>query len=135
MRVGLIACSKTKRVGRYKARELYCSPLFRFAWQYTSQHFDRVFILSAKYGLLDPERRVCDYDTTLNTMTIDARKRWSVQVAKQILQKTNTSDELHLFCGKKYREFVVALLRGQKCFYPLHGLGIGQQLQWYKERL
>lgn len=135
MRIALIACSKTKQSGKHKAQELYTSLLFRLAWGYVSQHFDKIFILSAKYGLLDPEKYVKDYDLTLNTMSIDERRNWSARVAKQIRQEVGADDELHFFCGKRYREFTAMSFREQTCLYPLKGLGIGRQLQWYKNRL
>lgn len=48
-----------------EARELYCSPLIRMERVYAERHRDRWFILSAKCGLVAPERVIEPYDETL----------------------------------------------------------------------
>ena len=54
LRVGLIACSKTKSDQPTLACELYVSPLFRAARAYAEQSYDAWLILSAKHGALRP---------------------------------------------------------------------------------
>ncbi|MBI2635153.1 MAG: hypothetical protein HYW79_01250 [Parcubacteria group bacterium] len=135
MKVALVSCVKNKRDGRYKAKDIYISSLFRLAWKYASSHFDKVFILSAKHGLLEPSKLIRQYDVTLNNMAVCERKQWSRKVVKQIRRRIIKSAEIHFFCGKKYREFIVKLLQERKCIIPLKSLGIGKQLQWYKNRL
>jgi len=134
MKIALISCVKSKRTGRFEAKNMYTSTLFRYAWQYTNRHFDRVYILSAKHGLLRPDTRIRNYDVTLKTMSKDQRVRWSQKVAQQIRQETAKRDEIYFFCGRRYREHVIELLQQRTCVTPLAGLGLGKQLQWYKNR-
>jgi hypothetical protein len=135
MKVAFISCTKQKRRGCHPARQLYISPLFRLSWSYTSQTFDAVYILSAKHGLVNPGRRIRNYDVTLKRMPVHARRRWARKVAGEILEMISSDVELHLFCGKQYREFLVDALKPRKVFVPLKKLGLGRQLQWYKKRL
>jgi len=135
MRVALISCVKSKRKGCHRAKDLYTSPLFRFAWAYASHHFDKVYILSAKHGLLDPNQRIRSYDITLTSMLITERKHWARRVASELQRLVTDDTEIHLLCGQKYREFLPPLLPQLKFIAPLEGLGIGYQLQWYKAKL
>lgn len=135
MRVALISCVKSKRKGRHKAKDLYTSPLFRFAWSYAFHHFDEVYILSARHGLLNPNQRIQSYDTALKNMPITERKRWARKVASELQRLVIDDTEIHLLCGQKYREFLPSLLPRLKFFAPLESLSIGYQLQWYKAQL
>lgn len=135
MRIALIGCVKSKKDGCHRAQDIYISPLFKLRWRYVSNHFDKIFILSAKHGLIEPSRRIRKYDTSLDQISANKRKVWSRKVAKQLQRIISSNEEIYFFCGKKYREFLIGLLSEQKCFVPLEGLGLGQQLQWYKKNL
>jgi hypothetical protein len=134
MKVALIACSKTKRVGWHRAKDLYNSPLFRFAWNHAVHHHDGIYILSAKHELLEPERTIEHYDTALTDLSTEERRRWSRNVARQIVRIIPKRSEIHFLCGKNYREFVIPLLEDYRCVSPLKGLSIGRQLHWYIEQ-
>ncbi len=134
MNIALVACAKKKRAGLHPARELYDSVLFRMAFAHASRQCDRVFILSAKHGLLDPDTRVCHYDVALAHLSARARKQWGQKVTEQIECATQKGDVLTLFCGKLYRSNIVATLCARNpIIIPLEGLSIGQQLHWYKQ--
>ncbi len=135
MNVGFVSCSKTKQTGEHAARDLYVSPLFKFAWGYASSHCDQVFILSAKHGVLRPTDPVSDYDVTLNDLSREERARWAREVITKIRRVIRVGDKLHFYCGKLYREDVILPLRTHhECTVPLEGLSFGRQLRWYKER-
>jgi len=133
MRIGLVSCAKTKQKGVHPAKELYCSALFRQAFSFAVATCDRVYILSAKHGLLMPETRIRDYNVTLNSASRHERQRWGKRVLQQLENRVAPGDELFFFCGKKYREYLTPALHG-KChlLMPLRGLSLGQQLHWYK---
>jgi len=134
MRVALISCSKTKRQGVHKAKDLYCSTIFRMAWRYASDHNDRVFILSAKHGLLHPEERIRSYDLALGDMSIEERRRWGADVASVINRSSGIAPEITFLCGKQYWECILPHVEGA-IRTPLEGLRIGQHLKWYRERI
>ena len=100
MNIGFVSCVKTKREGCFPAQDLYISPLFKSAFAYASLHCARVFILSAKHGLLRPEQKIKQYDRTLGNMSKVERTEWSRHVIKQIQKFILPHDKLHFFWGK-----------------------------------
>ncbi len=69
--VALIACTKKKRQGTFEAKYLYDeSPLFRKSYQYAKQITDKIYILSAKYGLLKDSDVISTYDETLKNKAL-----------------------------------------------------------------
>ena len=63
MKIALISCvSKKQELSdgeKVKAKDLYISPLFKMAYDYAKKlDVDRVFILSAKHGLLSPDKEI-----------------------------------------------------------------------------
>lgn len=72
-KISLVACLKTKLEKPAPARDLYQSPLFQKASAYCERTYDRWFILSAKYGLLDPKFVIEPYDLSLKSMTREER--------------------------------------------------------------
>jgi hypothetical protein len=137
MNVGLVACGKTKRSTPSPAEDLYTGQLFRSAREYARTHYDRWYILSAKHGLVAPTTVLEPYEQTLNTMTIVDREAWARRVLAQLVaeglhigSKGFLIDERYYFhAGRRYVEFLEKPLIGT---VPLAGLGIGQQLAWYK---
>lgn len=132
MRIAIVACAKKKQPGCHPARELYSSQLFQSAFAYAKEHYDGVFILSAKYGLITGDKKIHDYDQTLKAMSMDEKKDWSELVLKQIYAITRPGDEIYFFCGKHYRRLLLAQIKDRACHVPLQGYGIGKQLQFYK---
>lgn len=133
MKIALVSCSKNKKEITCIAEEMYSeSTLFKKATTYLkTQNYDKWFILSAKYGLLEPDEQIEPYDVTLNNMSSPEIKKWAERVNQQLNQyKIITVD---FYAGDRYRKFLIPLLEesGIKCDVPLKGMGIGQQLQYY----
>jgi hypothetical protein len=55
-RVAFVSCVKTKADSARPAEQLYISPWFVMARRYAYSIADRWFILSAAYGLVEPDR-------------------------------------------------------------------------------
>jgi hypothetical protein len=110
------------------------SQLFKKARKYVGANYNRWYILSAEYGLLAPAMWVHPYDKTLNNMNANDIKEWSEMVAADIL--TIRPTEIDFYAGAKYRKYLIPLLEaeGIKCNVPLKGMGIGEQLSWYKSK-
>lgn len=121
--IAFIACSKRKRRVPGKAREVYQGSLFKKALAYCEARFDKTFILSAKYGLIEPDDFISPYEQTLNRMSQADRKAWVIKVKEQLLEKQIVGF-FWFFTGERYSEFFM----GEK---PLRGLSLGRQLQWF----
>ena len=131
--VVLISCAKKKLDHAAPAKDLYASPLFRLSWKYAqTRNPDKIFILSAKYRLLDPEKVVEPYDQTLKRMNRQERKGWSAEVLKELRDNTDTkNDKFVLLAGRSYLEYMKDEIVHKE--EPLKGLSIGKRISRLKE--
>jgi len=134
-RIVLISCVSKKLGYRTKAEALYVSPLFLMALAFArSLRPDKIFILSAKYGLVDLDQEIEPYEQTLNTMSGQEIKRWAEGVIKQMEGKVDCSqDEAIFLAGDKYRKHLLPNFRHAQV--PLKNLRIGEQLGFLKRAL
>ena len=135
LRVAIIGCSKTKRPGRRKVRYLYCSARFKQSLAYALKEYDRVYVASAKHGLLGLDQTVQSYDLSLDTLTERGQRRWALKVALQIRKNIPADAKLDFYCSKKYRDPLAGMLEGREVAAPLAHLGRSQQMTWYKKHL
>ena len=136
-RIVLISCVNKKTAEPAKAKDLYISPLFRFSWQYAMKlEHDLIFILSAKHGLLDPERIIKPYNETLSNYSSKVRKVWGGEVAEQLGQKADLRHDYFIFlAGSIYQKALVPFLGADNYENPLDKLPIGGRLHFLKEQL
>ncbi|MCY3597131.1 MAG: hypothetical protein OXG71_06790, partial [Rhodospirillales bacterium] len=115
-----------------RARDLYTSSWFRKARLCVEEAGRPWYILSAKYGLLDPDSVVAPYNQTLNTMSANHRRAWASGVMEDLAPHMADVNSITFFAGMAYREFLEPQLcrRGLTVYVPMKGLGIGRQLQW-----
>jgi len=134
-KVVLIACSAKKKEKQCAAEFMYTSDLFRKSLAYAlTLGADKIYILSAKYGLLTLDEEIKPYDVSLNTMPIDEVRDWSNMVIAQIKKKEKiTKTHFVLFAGSRYRKFITPHLRSYEV--PLEGRGIGEQISILKNKL
>lgn len=130
MKIGLISCGKEKLTSQAPAKNMYQGDLFVRARKYAESNYDRWFILSAKYGLLEPNRIIEPYNLTLKDMDRNARREWSNKVYGQIRVRCSLDSEFYIHAGNLYREYLQLYLENVRV--PLQGLGIGKQKAWYK---
>lgn len=131
----LISCASKKLPYEAKAREIYSSPLFKLNLEYAeSLKPDKIFILSAKYGLLNLEQKIEPYNITLNKMKDEEIKLWAEDISEALSKETDLkNDEFIFLAGEKYRRYLIPNITNYKI--PLKGLGIGKQLKFLKEKL
>jgi len=129
MLIVLISCVSKKRSVKSKARDLYTSALFKKNLGYAFRLSPaRVYILSAKYGLVELEEEIEPYNKTLNTMPVRESREWAGRVLQQLAAKTDLENDRFVFlAGKKYRRYLVPHMKHFEI--PLEGLRIGEQLQ------
>jgi hypothetical protein len=132
-RIVLISCVSQKLPHSSKAKDLYISTLFKLNLKYAHKlDPDCVYILSAKYGLLNLEQEIEPYEQTLNNMRTTEVKQWASRVLEQIKKVTSIEDTEFIFlAGEKYRKYLMPHFNNAQI--PLEGLRIGEQLQKLKE--
>ena len=130
----LISCVSKKLPYKAKAADLYISPLFRMNLQYAEQFApSKIFILSAKYGLIDVDKEIEPYNLTLNNMTVKERKTWAAKVLSQLREHCSLIQDHFVFlAGQNYRQYLIPYLKSYEI--SLKGLTIGKQLQFLKEK-
>ena len=146
MKVILISCAAIKDEtvigGRtVPAKDLYQSDLFKKAWTYANQMKapdDKIYILSAKHHLLNPDQHIGWYNDTLNTMKVAQRQEWANVVLDQLKneQVDLMNDQFVFLAGKNYFEKLLPALNIDNCIFPYKGCpGIGYILQFLKKEL
>jgi cytoplasmic iron level regulating protein YaaA (DUF328/UPF0246 family) len=134
--IALVACVSKKNKRPMQARDLYISDWFKKASAYAEKVSDEWFILSAKYGLIDPNVIIEPYNVTLNKIPISERRTWSIRVMQDLRPILKKGDHIVILAGQKYREFLVEPLRSAGCQVdvPMEGLRIGEQLSWLSKQ-
>ena len=133
----LVSCVSQKLNHPAPARDLYCSRWFLLARDYIRNRAGRWFILSAKYGLLDPDRVIEPYEVTLVCMEAKERLKWAQSVISQLAVVLEPHEPVVILAGNHYREHLVPWLssRGHLVKVPMGGLPIGKQLAWMMKQL
>lgn len=143
MKIVLISCTKSKDKEATKsnplpANKLYTGTAFKKAYQYARQLTpDRIYILSAKHGLLKPDDKVCYYDDTLKDKPSQERKLWAENVLDQLRkEKLNLNkDEFIILAGQTYCKDLTG--PGKIAIYktPYEGKRIGEILHFLNQEL
>lgn len=154
----LVSCAAQKQTEPAPAKELYRSAWFKKARAYAEKltevsKVQQWWILSARYGLLNPEVVIAPYDFTLSQLSQAERWEWARGVVRDLEAVTTLLGEgesesekysslqdyrIVILAGQLYREHLITLLHERavgQVEVPMEGLGIGQQLQWFKYQL
>jgi len=131
----LVSCVAGKRDQPLMAKDLYISEWFLKAKRYVEGKGARWFILSAEYGLVQPDQEIAPYERTLNTMNVDDRRNWAARVIEQMDRELPDAGQVVVFAGQRYREFVMDYLRQRSgsVVAPLSRLRIGEQMSWFDQ--
>lgn len=135
-KVVLISCASKKLKTSAQAKDLYTkSPLFRLNLAYANTlRSDAIFILSAKYGLVQLRQEIEPYEATLNKMSTQEIQAWAGQVAGQLREHCDLQRDHFVFlAGQNYRKHLLPYMRSYEV--PMEGLPIGRQLQYLKRQL
>jgi hypothetical protein len=128
-KIVLISCVSKKLPFKAPAQNLYISPLFKKNIAYAQRlKPDDIYILSAKYGLVELDQVIEPYDLTLNNMGAGEIKAWASRVVRQLSACADLQQDHFIFlAGQKYRKYLLPNI----CSYeiPMEGLTIGKQLQ------
>jgi len=133
----LVSCVSKKQTVSSPAKDLYTSDWFPKASLYAQKIGDLWFILSAKYGLLPPDKVIEPYNVTLKSMSKYQRKMWAKRVLQDLMPHISPNDTIIFLAGQVYREFLEESLHRMGCHIsvPMEGLRIGEQMQWLNNQL
>lgn len=133
----LVSCVSKKRAIPLPAQDIYLSDWFLKASAYAKRFGNQWFILSAKYGLLAPDKVVEPYNVTLKTMPVHSRRLWAARVIQDLKPILSSGDTVIFLAGKAYRENLVSPIQNMGCqiSIPMQALRIGEQMQWLNHQL
>ena len=143
MKIALISCVSKKRELKegqlVLAKDLYTSSLFKMAYAYAEKlGVDKIYILSAKHGLLEEDDKIGWYNETLLNKSTKECKDWSNKVLDDLRGKgANLSkDTFYLLAGKKYYQYLLGDGKIENYILPYYGQkGIGYILKFLKSKL
>ena len=90
------------------ARAVRPQHAFSLSYRYAKTCAERVYILSAKHGLVYEDAVLEPYDETLNDLPAEARKAWADRVLGQLAQVCDTrADHFIILAGRNYYEYLL----------------------------
>jgi len=125
-RIALISCTSSKKTYKCAARELYSeSPRFRLAYDFAKLVADKIFILSAKYGLVLEDMIIEPYNEILKEKSTQERREWGDMVLNELNKVCDVErDEFIVLAGEVYHENL--LLHLNHFWLPLKGKRQGE---------
>lgn len=130
----IVACTRQKVWGRLPARELYAtSDWFTKARDHIEARNAPWLIISARYGLVDPEQEIDPYEQPLEGLSPKGYRELTRLVDDQIRERGLQGHRCVLFAGTHYRELLTPRLKARFGVIdtPLEHLGIGEQKRWF----
>ena len=131
----LIACGKEKRREASKAKDLYQGTYFQktleYAYILSKKYKADIYILSAKYGLLELDTIINPYNFTLNDINERYKKNWSYRVIKELNKRIKKTDRVIFLAGKNYNKYLKMYYKNN--LDPLEGLRIGEKMKRLNE--
>lgn len=127
-------CTHRKRDGEWRAEELYMkSALFQAQRRYWEAYAESAYILSGKYGLIQPWRIINSYDQHISDQDSE---EWQLQVQQRVKTIAKHNERIEIIAGKeKYGRRLEPYLEMQDInySYPFEGLGIGERTKQMKQ--
>ncbi len=137
----VIGCGKAKiwdkrpNAGSVAAKDAYTGALFRLCRRYAEQFYpDRWFILSANYGLLNPDTLITNYNISFTDSVEKGISQSQLRV--QCSSKLYRYNKIISLGGKAYNlHLAEALGARQKLEAPLASLRLFDRMRWLKSRV
>lgn len=134
----LVACSKSKLHYPCEAQKIYtASTIFNKRMAYAKKRADKIYILSAKYGLLKLTDRVEPYECYLGSQGKEYKVNWTKMVLRQMIDAgIDFDEEVYFATGTEYwkplrKLFKNSKVEGEQVAEALGRGGIGMALQYY----
>jgi hypothetical protein len=136
-RLVLVGCSSSKALTARPAAGMFTGIAFTKASDLARSSGAPWYVLSAKFGLLDPAEVVAPYDIYLPDQPAPYRTAWGAWVVAQLATRHDLRGAMvEVHAGRAYSEPLRAPLAaaGATLVEPLAGLGLGERLAWYGRR-
>lgn len=131
--VAIIPCTNQKAEVAGTPREIWTGTHFQLVLAHAEMFYDRVMVMSYKYGFIDMDFMVEPYDFDVRTASVSEKLKWWFKVRQDIHDLADAKPLLiALYTGDFERERIIREF--QRCgmnqiILPFEGLGIGQRQQ------
>lgn len=136
--VCIISCGNTKIWDKKQspeevaAKDAYIGGLFKKNKEYAEKFFGNSwFILSDKYGLIDPLFKIENYN--ISPSQIKNNFSFLNMVRKQQLELNIFPNTIISTCGKIHNNIIKEVFKNSRIVNPLEGLGQGKRMKKLKE--
>ena len=133
----LVGCTKGKKQDAMAAKDIYMeSPRFCHSRCIVESTGERWFILSAKHGLLSPERHIQPYDKAMRDLSESEQQQWAQGVIAALDQFLDGVNRVYFLTDEDYYKRLLDPLaeRGITTETPLANLNEDKLKQWLKDR-
>lgn len=130
----LLSCGKEKRTYSCKAKNLYCSSRFIDTRRFVEHQNSDWYILSAKYGLLDPNIIIEPYDYSNFQKTSLEQYFWADTIVKALLKIYTAPQTFVILAEDSYSITVSEILQnhGFQIVLPYHNLSYNDQKVYFE---
>ena len=130
--VAVIPCTNQKTKIGGKARDVWAGAHFQLTLAHAERYYDKVLVLSYKYGLIDPDFIIEPYDINIKDSTTREKLEWWWSLRPQIEALGEESPNLvALYTGNFERDRIISefIKNGMNdLIIPWKGLGIGERM-------
>ena len=135
----IVPCGKRKiwnkqlNAKKVLAKDAYISPYFRLCKLYAERFSDKWVIFSGKYGIIDQNTPIEDYDSKLVYGKI--KREFYHKIKKQLENLLVEYRIIVSLCGKEYSKIIKDVIDCDKVklYTPLSGLKIGKRMKKLRE--
>lgn len=105
--IAIMSCGSKKGKDPGPAIDLYKGVLFMKHRQWAEAFCDEIWIISAKYGLIEPSKIIDPYEISLRDFKKKDRDLWGSYVANQISSKIPKTEKLFFLAGQIYYDPII----------------------------
>lgn len=134
--LAIIPCTGVKDpyIEEGEAQEVWVGAHFQYTLAYVEEFFDRVLVMSYKYGLIKPTDRIESYDIDMRVAKPREHIKWWYKLKKQLndLADNEPPQLIALFTGNFDRDRIIRefIKHGvDQVIVPWEGKGIGLRMQ------
>jgi hypothetical protein len=127
----IITCGKKKIPQKAKAIDLYTGSYFiamRDWARIQVEKDENIYILSARYGLINAETEIEPYEQKLGEVGSVSRETVKNQLSDEITKK-----EIWFVGGKAYKDFLIPLIPNLKTLPAFNQMGMFDQISFLKK--
>lgn len=131
--VAIIPCTNQKSEVPGKARDVWIGGHFQLVLAHAEIFYDRVLVMSYKYGLISPDDPIEPYDIDIRTGSAGDKLRWWYKMREDIRELAKTEPLLvALYTGNIERERIIReFVRNgvRQVIVPFDGASIGKRME------